>query len=446
MRYCSLFALSSALVFVLAACSQVAPTPEGAVSPLAIRARTNATDATVDNNSATRSVTFVASDFPAGAVIDDISVALQFSREDYSDESYYVLTSPEGTRVVLVESYNGTAGSGQGGTYNTSATPGEIIVTFDDTALAQNNASPANGTFAPRQPLSAFKGESPFGAWVLTVGDNFVGDPLYHSDFSLALSAKVPDMTFPEATIVSPGVNATYQQGEHVLAVYSCADNPGGSGLKSCVGDLPNGTPIDTSVPGTYEFTVTATDIAGYTQGSTVSYTVEAAPIPDTTYTIDLETARLNQVLTSLTVGRGISGPASPDIVSVNGKRMVGGKLQTQQAARAVELYGSKRLTLTKAGTNIPHPNGGILQFRFGPFESGRADVESITLSNVTKPGAVLSLYRGAVKVRTISVPVTAPGASVTLSIDEPNLTILAVNARSPFAVDDLVFEVTQPD
>ena len=46
------------------------------------------------------------------------------------------------------------------------------------------------------------------------------------------------------------------------MADYACADE-GGSGLASCTGDVPDGDALDTSTPGTHDFTVVARDGAG---------------------------------------------------------------------------------------------------------------------------------------------------------------------------------------
>jgi hypothetical protein len=85
-----------------------------------------------------------------------------------------------------------------------------------------------------------------------------------------------PETTPPTVTITSPSDGATYQQGKTVNARYSCQDEPGGSGLKSCRGTVPSGEPIDTRTPGTKTFAVTASDNAGNTASKTVTYTVEA--------------------------------------------------------------------------------------------------------------------------------------------------------------------------
>ena len=59
-----------------------------------------------------------------------------------------------------------------------------------------------------------------------------------------------------------------------VNSSYGCTDEVGGSGLASCVGDVANGTAIDTSSLGGNTFTVTGTDNAGNSTVVIHSYTV----------------------------------------------------------------------------------------------------------------------------------------------------------------------------
>lgn len=71
-------------------------------------------------------------------------------------------------------------------------------------------------------------------------------------------------------------VGALYRRNESVAADYSCSDS-GGSGLSSCVGDVADGQPIDTSTAGVHDFTVDAADHAGNTASVTHQYTVADA-------------------------------------------------------------------------------------------------------------------------------------------------------------------------
>jgi hypothetical protein len=87
------------------------------------------------------------------------------------------------------------------------------------------------------------------------------------------------DRTPPTALITSPVTNGLYLNGQPINAVYTCADLPAGiaSGLATCIGSSPVGT-FTTTTPGTYNFAVTATDIAG-------NQTVAAVPYSTTYYT-----------------------------------------------------------------------------------------------------------------------------------------------------------------
>ncbi len=62
--------------------------------------------------------------------------------------------------------------------------------------------------------------------------------------------------------------------GQTVNADYACQDEDGGSGLASCVGNIPNGSPIDTGSIGAKTFTVNAADNAGNTASVTHTYRV----------------------------------------------------------------------------------------------------------------------------------------------------------------------------
>lgn len=89
------------------------------------------------------------------------------------------------------------------------------------------------------------------------------------------LTAPAPLGPAPNIAVPVPG--ASYVQGSSVNASYSCGDDSDGSPLQ-CVGPLPTGQPIDTSTPGTKQFTVTATDAGGHSIPETISYTVTALP------------------------------------------------------------------------------------------------------------------------------------------------------------------------
>lgn len=90
-------------------------------------------------------------------------------------------------------------------------------------------------------------------------------------------SVEVTDQTAPVIDLRTPAEGAVYTVGGEVTVDYDCADQPAGSGLATCTGDLADGARLDTSSPGTRTFTVTSGDSAGNTTAETVSYEVAAA-------------------------------------------------------------------------------------------------------------------------------------------------------------------------
>jgi Bacterial pre-peptidase C-terminal domain len=82
------------------------------------------------------------------------------------------------------------------------------------------------------------------------------------------------DETAPTIDLRSPLDGAVYLLDEEVVADYSCADEDGGSGLASCLGDIADGAPVDTSTVGEKEFAVEAEDVAGNTSVARSVYRV----------------------------------------------------------------------------------------------------------------------------------------------------------------------------
>ena len=87
-------------------------------------------------------------------------------------------------------------------------------------------------------------------------------------------TARVVDRTPPAIFLRAPLDDAVYLLGQAVTADYECADEPGGSGIASCVGEVPDGAPVDTSVVGDHAFDVIAADVAGGTASASNHYRV----------------------------------------------------------------------------------------------------------------------------------------------------------------------------
>ncbi len=102
----------------------------------------------------------------------------------------------------------------------------------------------------------------------------------YVAKFALADAAATPDVTAPTVTLNTPADGAVYQQGQVVNADYTCEDELGGSGLASCVGDVPTGSPINTLTLGVHTFTVNAVDNENNPTSTAHNYTVQLATPP----------------------------------------------------------------------------------------------------------------------------------------------------------------------
>jgi hypothetical protein len=89
----------------------------------------------------------------------------------------------------------------------------------------------------------------------------------------------------PLINIVSPANSATFTLGQTVSASYSCTPQEGTS-LKSCVGPVASGAPIDTSTTGPHTFTVATEDNIGGTSSQTVKYTVTSPTPPSAPDTV----------------------------------------------------------------------------------------------------------------------------------------------------------------
>lgn len=102
---------------------------------------------------------------------------------------------------------------------------------------------------------------------------------------TVARTYEVIDVTAPTIDLRNPVDGRSFDRRETVAADYDCADEPGGSGLKSCVGTVPDGGAVDTATIGDKHFTVEAEDNAGNTDAVTHTYTVLDVTAPSITLT-----------------------------------------------------------------------------------------------------------------------------------------------------------------
>lgn len=103
------------------------------------------------------------------------------------------------------------------------------------------------------------------------------------------ISYTVKDITDPTVSLLAPSQGAVFEQNEAVGANFSCADEPGGSGMAACRGSVANGSDVPTADLGTHSFSVTATDYAGNDFIQTITYTVVDVTKPDVTVSAPLD-------------------------------------------------------------------------------------------------------------------------------------------------------------
>jgi Bacterial pre-peptidase C-terminal domain len=170
----------------------------------------------------------------------------------------------------------------------------------------------------------------------------------------------VEDQTKPTITLTAPAAG-TYELGQRVLADYSCADEPGGSGLESCDGSVATGAAVDTASLGQKTFTVNASDHAGNTESKSVSYTVVdtrapsivvTTPAPGAVYAVG------EQVTANYSCSDDGSGIATCDGSVANGASLdtgsAGEKTFTVNAIDKAGNPASKSVTYTVGDRTAP--------------------------------------------------------------------------------------------
>ena len=85
---------------------------------------------------------------------------------------------------------------------------------------------------------------------------------------------EVLDWRAPTVVVRTPADGAEYELGEPVEVDYECADEPDGSGIELCAGELQRGQPLDTSRVGSFTVRFWAVDRANNVNEISVAYRI----------------------------------------------------------------------------------------------------------------------------------------------------------------------------
>ncbi len=207
-----------------------------------------------------------------------------------SDGTGVLNTTTEGSHsyTVTATSRDGLTGPATIG-YTVVGRAPEVVVTapVNNAAYLWTAIPPADFTCLPGagstiQTCRATVGGQPisdhqslpdgFGAHVLSVTATDA-DGL-SATVSATYTATVSAASLPPVSIQAPRQGASYLLGQAVAARYACAAATTGPALKSCVGTVPAGHPIDTRTLGAHGFSVSATNDQGDSTTEMVTYKV----------------------------------------------------------------------------------------------------------------------------------------------------------------------------
>ena len=187
-----------------------------------------------------------------------------------------------------------------------------------------------------------------------STGTRIVCDKLGNCATAGPIAGNKIDRKGPVITLMTPANGAFYQLDKTVAAAFSCAD--GGSGIATCAGTVANGAAIDTTSIGAKSFEVTATDAAGNTSSTSVSYTV----VPKLPATI---------VITNIPAD-AVNGGSFTPAVAYSGDGQVHLRSETPSVCevhgdRSVRFVGAGRCTVSAWATP-----SGTYQRVDGPLQS----------------------------------------------------------------------------
>lgn len=156
----------------------------------------NFADASIAPGYVDKTVTFITgTHFTTGSVISDVDIRIRRRPIDtqnpwsfgttncYPGEKYFTLTHPDGTVVNLIN-------AGQLSAPNPNCP--ETTTTFDQSGATVITNNYSSWTYRPVGNLSLFNGKSPFGGWVLRMGDTASADWVILYEYTITIKTTDP--------------------------------------------------------------------------------------------------------------------------------------------------------------------------------------------------------------------------------------------------------------
>ncbi len=246
-----------------------------------------------------------------------------------------------------------------------------IAVPIDGGTYPRGSNQPANWGCTDPDGESDIKSKVPTLPVGIAINTGTLGPKSFTvtcTDQAGNVSTKVVSYTViggpPDITIKIPVNGAVFEQGAVVSPSYTCNDLD--NDLKTCVREGGATGPINTSKPGTYTFTVNASDAAGNTATKSVTYTVKAkgtvagsvAPSGAKSKATKACSSRRQFRIRVKKLKGGVSAVSAT--VFVNGKKTVTRK--GKRVTAIVTLKGLKKGTY-KVKINVKYSNGRVLSY-----------------------------------------------------------------------------------
>lgn len=218
--------------------------------------------------------------FNQGCVVSDVDVVINWAKTDgtctspgsgnsFHGETSFRIDAPTGNQILAVPN-----------TWSGGVSTSSVTTTFSQQAGTIPSGTPVTGTFRPNNGnLNVYNGQSPFGNWNLSAGDNAGGDPLCITYYSVRVTTAA-DNTNPTIANFPSNISVPVDNGQCGAVVSwstpTASDNCPGTTLNQIAG-LPSGSLFG---PGSTTVTYRATDYYGNqtTQSFTVTVTDNENP------------------------------------------------------------------------------------------------------------------------------------------------------------------------